>query len=56
MMVQTPRAQQAICKGAVRVISNLRQDFRRLEFMMKRYSSSTAMLSEWITKEAIRER
>jgi hypothetical protein len=33
--VQTPRAQPAIRKGAVQVVSHMRQEFGRLELSMK---------------------
>jgi hypothetical protein len=33
--VQTPRAQSAVLKGALRVVSHVRQEFERLEFLMK---------------------
>jgi hypothetical protein len=35
VIVQTPCALPAILKGAVRVVSQLRQEFGRLEFSMK---------------------
>jgi hypothetical protein len=35
VMVQTPHAQSAVLKGAVRVVSHVRQEFGRLEFLMK---------------------
>jgi hypothetical protein len=35
MTLQTPRAQPAILKCAIRVVSHLKQEFGRLEFSMK---------------------
>jgi hypothetical protein len=35
MMVQTPHAQPAVLKGAVCVVSHLRQELGRLEFSKK---------------------
>jgi hypothetical protein len=40
--LQTPRAQPAVLKGAIRVVSHLRQELGRLEFFREEYSSTIA--------------
>jgi hypothetical protein len=44
--MQTPHAQPIILKGAVRVISHLRQDFWKIRIYDERYSSSTSKAIE----------
>jgi hypothetical protein len=56
LMVQTPLAQSAVLKGAVRVISHLRQDFWKIRIYDEEILQLDSKAIRKITKAGIRTR